>query len=69
VLQTTDRQTTDDGRAIAYSEGAREFTFAKTRNTGTVHTSAKARLTSVAIRILIRVRICIRIRIRDPDSH
>ena len=26
--QTTDRQTTD-GRAIAYSEGEREFTFAK----------------------------------------
>jgi len=31
--QTTDRQTTDDrqtdGRAIAYSEREREFTFAK----------------------------------------
>jgi len=33
VLQTDDRQTTDrqmtDGRAIAYSEREREFTFAK----------------------------------------
>jgi len=28
--QTTDRQTTD-GRAIAYSEREREFTFAKNR--------------------------------------
>ena len=30
TLQTTDRQTTD-GRAIAYSEREREFTFAKNR--------------------------------------
>ena len=35
--------------------------FKKNRNTRTVHTSAKARLTGVAIRI--------RIRIRDPDRH
>jgi len=34
------------------------FTF-KTRSTGTVHTSTKAHLTSVAIRI----------QIRDPDCH
>jgi len=34
---------------------------ALTRSTGTLHTSAKARLTGVAIRI--------RIRIRDPDRH
>ena len=34
-----------------------------TRSTGTVHASAKARLTSVAIRLLIRIRI------RDPDRH
>jgi len=34
-----------------------------TRSTGTVHTSTKARLTSVAIRIRIRIRI------RDPDRH
>jgi len=33
----------------------------------TAHTSAKARLTSVAIWIRIRSRI--RIRIRDPDRH
>jgi len=33
MLQTTDRQTTD-GRAIAYSEGEREFTFAKKIRTG-----------------------------------
>jgi len=32
-----------------------------TRSTGTVHTYAKVRLTSVAIRI--------RIQIRDPDRH
>ena len=34
------------------------------RSTGTVHTSAKARLTSLAIWIGIRIRI----RIRDPDT-
>ena len=34
-----------------------------TRSTGTVHTSAKTRLTSVAIRIRIRIQI------RDPDRH
>jgi len=33
----------------------------KTRSTGTMHTSAKARLTSVAIRIRIRIRSLIRI--------
>ena len=35
TLQTTDRQTdrqTTDGRAIAYSEREREFTFAKNGN-------------------------------------
>jgi len=36
-----------------------------TRSTGTVHTSAKARLTSLAIWIGIRIRI----RIHDPDRH
>jgi len=30
--QTDDRQMTADGRAIAYSEREREFTFAKNRN-------------------------------------
>ena len=35
----------------------------ETRSTGTVHTSAKARLTCVAIRIQISIRI------RDPDRH
>jgi len=40
------------------------FHFRKsTRSTGTVHTSAKARLTSVTIRIRIHFRI------RDPDWH
>jgi len=36
-----------------------------TRSTGTVHTSAKARLISVMLRIRIRIRI----RVRDPDRH
>jgi len=36
-----------------------------TRSTGTVHTSAKARLTSVAIRMPMRIRI----RIRDLVRH
>ena len=31
MLQTTDRRQTTDGRAIAYSEREREFTFAKNR--------------------------------------
>jgi len=35
----------------------------KTRSTGTVHTSAKVRLTSVAIRIRIRIQI------RNKDRH
>ena len=39
----------------------------QTRSTGTAHTSAKARLTSVAIRIRNRIRIGVRI--RDPDRH
>jgi len=29
IRQTTDRRQTTDGRAIAYSEREREFTFAK----------------------------------------
>jgi len=42
-----------------------------TRSTGTVHTSVKARLTSVATRIQIRIRYgsVIRIPIRHPDRH
>jgi len=36
-----------------------------TGSTGTVHTSTKARLTSVATRIRIRIRI----RMRDPHRH
>jgi len=39
----------------------------KSRSTGTVYTSAKACLISVAIWIRIHIRI--RIRIRDPDRH
>jgi len=38
-----------------------------TRSTWTVHTSAKARLTSATIRTRTRIRM--RIRIRDPDRH
>jgi len=32
VLPTTDRRQTTDGRATAYSEREREFTFAKNSN-------------------------------------
>ena len=41
----------------------------KTRSTGTVHTSTKARLTSVMIRMQIRIQIRIYIWILDPDCH
>jgi len=40
----------------------------ETRSTGTAHTSAKAHLTSVAIRIRIWIRIQIRIRDRSPPK-
>jgi len=55
--QTSDNisETVEDGHTVT------------TRSTGTVHTSAKARLTSVAIQI--RIRIQIHIRIRDPNRH
>jgi len=39
------------------------YAIKSTRNTGTSHTSAKARLTNVAIRIHTRIRIY------DPDRH
>ena len=41
----------------------------KTRITGTVHTSTKARLTSVPDQDLYRPGFLIRIRIRGPDRH
>jgi len=41
----------------------------KTRSTGTAHTSAEARLTSVAIWIWMWIRICIHIYIPDLDRH
>ena len=48
---------------LAQSLNVLRYNATKTRSTGTVHTSAKARLTSVAIRIRIQIRIL------DPDRH
>ena len=48
--------------AASEAQNYRKLSVAhKTRSTGTVHTSAKARPTSVAIRIGMRIR--------DPDRH
>ena len=47
MLQTTDRQTTD-GRAIAYSEREREFTFAKNGQSNIVFTEATVLKTTEA---------------------
>jgi len=44
-----------------YGVGCRRHNSSSTKSTGTAHTSAKARLATVAIPI--------RIRIRDPDRH
>ena len=51
TLQTTDRQTTD-GRAIAYSEREREFTFAKNYARPTYHMHRIGRTANVAFRQL-----------------
>ena len=57
--------------AVASARIASKICQGRCRSTGTVHTSSKARLTTVAIRIRIRIQICIRIRIRicDPDRR
>jgi len=51
-------------KTLPSTETGSLFKIRETRSTGTVHTSAKARLTSVAIRIWIS--IWIHTRIPDP---
>ena len=63
LLYTAEKRTTDvtDCRILPtfHTRGEGVLESPKTRSTGTVHTSAKARITSVVIQICIR----------DPDRH